>query len=270
MRDNYTDFQKLLIPLTLVAWFIVIGIIVWLLGHISHTIIILIIASLISYTLLPALRFLDRFLPRALGLLLVYLIILGLLGILVFTIARITTLQLGQLVHTIHSYLTNTHTINNSLLGLILHSIGISNQQVVHLGDQLIAQGESLTGSVVPYLESLFSVILETFVVSVLSIYLVLDGEKIAAWVKGNTPDSLKSRFFFLLKTTDVVMSGYIRGQMTLAAIIGILISFGMLLLHVPYAVLLGVLAFFLAFIPTFGTIRGSTNVAVTNRRWTT
>jgi predicted PurR-regulated permease PerM len=106
-----------------------------------------------------------------------------------------------------------------------------------------------------PYLEKFLATILDIFLVSVLSIYLLLDGVKFTTWIKTNIPNSQKSRFFFLLNTIDTVLGGYLRGQTTLAAIIGLLIGFGMFFLHVPYAALLGVLAFFLAYIPTIGTI---------------
>ena len=40
-----------------------------------------------------------------------------------------------------------------------------------------------------------------------------------------------------------------------MAALIGVLVGAGMFVLHVPYAVLLGVLAFFMEFIPIVGVL---------------
>jgi predicted PurR-regulated permease PerM len=48
---------------------------------------------------------------------------------------------------------------------------------------------------------------------------------------------------------------GYIRGQLFMSTLIGFLVGVGMFALQVPYALLLGVLAFFLEFIPIIGTI---------------
>src|SRR5207248_5010390 len=50
------------------------------------------------------------------------------------------------------------------------------------------------------------------------------------------------------------VIGGYIRGQLLLAFLIGVLVGVGMAVIRVPYAVLLGVLAFVFAFVPVLGT----------------
>jgi predicted PurR-regulated permease PerM len=50
-------------------------------------------------------------------------------------------------------------------------------------------------------------------------------------------------------------VGGYIRGQLSLAVLVGLLVGVGMALFHVPYALLLGVVAFVLEFIPILGTL---------------
>jgi hypothetical protein len=49
------------------------------------------------------------------------------------------------------------------------------------------------------------------------------------------------------------VVGGYIRGQLILSTLIGLLVGLGMALFRLPYAVLLGVMAFILEFIPIIG-----------------
>jgi predicted PurR-regulated permease PerM len=51
------------------------------------------------------------------------------------------------------------------------------------------------------------------------------------------------------------VLGGYLRGQFTLALIIGVLAGVGMSLLGLPYAVVLGVLAGLFELVPMFGPI---------------
>jgi predicted PurR-regulated permease PerM len=51
------------------------------------------------------------------------------------------------------------------------------------------------------------------------------------------------------------VLGGYLRGQLTLALIIGVLAGVGMSLLGLPYAVVLGVLAGLFELVPMFGPI---------------
>jgi predicted PurR-regulated permease PerM len=59
----------------------------------------------------------------------------------------------------------------------------------------------------------------------------------------------------FLQDNVSRVLGGYLRGQLTLALIIGVLAGVGTALLGLPYAVVLGVLAGLFELVPMFGPI---------------
>jgi predicted PurR-regulated permease PerM len=60
------------------------------------------------------------------------------------------------------------------------------------------------------------------------------------------------------------VVGGYIRGMATLAALVGALVGAGLWVLGIPYAVMLGVLAFLMEFIPVLGVfITGTAAVLI-------
>jgi predicted PurR-regulated permease PerM len=90
--------------------------------------------------------------------------------------------------------------------------------------------------------------------VLILSIYLASDGARIAHWLKHETPGGhTRTRAQILVIVINRVIGGYVRGVLTLALLIGVLVGVGLALLGVPYAVLLGVLAFFMEFVPVLG-----------------
>jgi predicted PurR-regulated permease PerM len=68
-------------------------------------------------------------------------------------------------------------------------------------------------------------------------------------------PDRQQSRMKFLLDTLQRVVGGYVRGQLIMCGLIGVLVGAGMYVIGVPFALLLGVLAFVLEFIPVLGTL---------------
>ncbi len=103
-------------------------------------------------------------------------------------------------------------------------------------------------------LRRFFEDVLDIVVVAMLSIYLLLDGSRVKNWLRRNTPLFQRERVAFLLDTLERVVGGYIRGQLTLAILIGLLVGVGMGLLGVRSAVFLGALAFVFAFIPVLGT----------------
>ncbi len=91
--------------------------------------------------------------------------------------------------------------------------------------------------------------------VLVLSLYFLVAGPKIVGWLGRSAPVAQRKRLANTLAALQRVLGGYLRGQLTLSTLIGTLVGGGMFVIGVPYAVLLGLLAFLLEFIPTLGTL---------------
>lgn len=66
--------------LTIIGWIVVAWVLFTLIGRLGHTLFIFILAALLAYVLAPAIRRLERVLPRFAAVLVVYLIVLGSLG----------------------------------------------------------------------------------------------------------------------------------------------------------------------------------------------
>ncbi|MGI8419934.1 MAG: AI-2E family transporter [Candidatus Levyibacteriota bacterium] len=241
------------LPLAIIGWLAVVIIFFWLLGQISHALLLLVIAAFLAHALFPGVRFLERFMPRFFAILFVYLVVLLGLSALIYFVVSTAIVQLSTLSHHIN-YVLAPKGQGASPLFLTLERFGISQIQIAQASEQLTTQAEHLTGSIVPFLRGIFSFILDILLIAILSIYLLIDGTRMTSWLKNNTPLTQQRRVNFLLLTLERIVGGYIRGQVLLAAIIGFLIGIGMALFHVPYAILIGVLAFILAFIPILGT----------------
>jgi predicted PurR-regulated permease PerM len=131
--------------------------------------------------------------------------------------------------------------------------VGISADQINTARQQIVEQARTIAENSLPYLRSIFNAVLDTFIVAVLSIYFLIDGSRITAWIRRNAPTPARANF--VLDTLQRVVGGYIRGQFILAVLIGALVGLGMgLIFRLPYAAFLGVLAFIMAFIPVLGT----------------
>jgi predicted PurR-regulated permease PerM len=91
--------------------------------------------------------------------------------------------------------------------------------------------------------------------VVVISLYLVLDGSRIRDKLASLIPPKRQRLFRFMEASLVRVLGGYIRGQLTMAAIIGVSAGLGCWLLGVHYALVIGVLAFFFELIPMVGPV---------------
>jgi predicted PurR-regulated permease PerM len=242
------------IPLAILAWIAVIAVIFWGAGHIVRSLLLLIIASLLAYALAPAVKFLQRVMPRFLAILIVYLLVLSGVCFLIYLVISTAVHQVIDLSRFIRNELTSTGNGQPTPLEQTLLSFGITQSQITTAREQIITQTGSFATSALPFLRSIFDFVLDTIIVAVLSIYLLIDGGRVNRWLRSNVPQPQQRRVQFLLDTLERIVGGYIRGQLTLAFLIGLLVGVGMALFQVPYAVLLGVLAFVFAFVPVLGT----------------
>ena len=247
--------RRLLIPLAILAWAGVVILILWASGYVARTILLLVIATLLAYALSPLVTLLERVVPRFLAILLVYLIVLGGIGTLLYLIVRTTVDQIVSLSNFLGVALAPGQNGNPSALELTLRSFGISQDQITSARAQIVSQAEGLAGNIVPVLTGVVGTALDIILVAVMSVYLLIDGKRITNGLRQSMPRRQRGRIRFLLDTLQRVVGGYIRGQLLLCGLIGVLVGAGMEILGVPYALLLGVVAFVLEFIPVLGTL---------------
>lgn len=241
------------IPIAILAWTALAFVVLWGMGHIIRSILLLTIAALLAYALAPGVKILQRFMPRFLAILIIYLVVLSAISLLFYFIVITAIHQVASLSVYVRNLLTPSNTGQLSPLEQTLRSFGISQEQIASFRTQITARLEGIAGSTLPFVTGLFNTILDTVLVAVISIYLLIDGSRAANWLRRNAPQS--EQVNFVLNTVQRIVGGYIRGQLLLAVLIGLLVGVGMTLFHVPYAVLLGVLAFILEFIPVLGTL---------------
>jgi predicted PurR-regulated permease PerM len=247
--------RRVLIPLAILAWAGVAILILNAAGYVAKTLLLLVIAMLLAYALYPLVTFFARVMPRFLAILIVYLLVLGAVGTLLYFIVRTTADQVVSLSHYVGTMLTPGKNGHPSALEQTLRSLGISQGQITSAQSQIISQAEGLAGNIVPLLTGVAGAALDIIVVAVMSIYLLIDGRRATNWLRLNMPRRQRGRIRFLLETLQRVVGGYIRGQLFLCTLIGLLVGVGMQIMGVPYALLLGVLAFILEFIPVLGTL---------------
>jgi predicted PurR-regulated permease PerM len=240
------------IAIALLGWLAILAFVLWAGAQIIRALLIFLLAALIAYALTPVVKFLSRFIPRTLSILLVYLAFVCAIGAIGYLLVSSTIDQVTAFSGQAAIWLT-TGPNGQPLLIVKLEQLGITQSQIQSAGSQLLAQSRDLANSAVPFLEGLFGIGIDAVLVTVLSIYLLVDGPRIVVWLHTSAPLPQRQRVRFMSMTLERVVGGYIRGQLILSTLIGLMVGIGMALFQLPYAVLLGVLAFTLEFIPVIG-----------------
>lgn len=251
--------KRLVISLTFLVWLVLVIVVARLFGYVSTALLILVIAALIAYAVLPLVELFQRIMPRTVATLLVYLVILGVLVLLFYFLVVTSLAQVEALATSASSYFRPGQRGQMSPIMQILQRVGVSQAQIQALsgtiGGQLAGVAADMAKNVLPLISGVAGGLINVALTAVISIYLIADGGRVVAWVRENVPLAARQGTIRLVEIVQKVVGGYVRGQVVLCALMGFLIGLGMFVLRVPYAILLGTLGGFLEFIPVIGTI---------------
>lgn len=252
--------RRLIILLTILAAVGMAVLILWGASYITTAILIFIVASLLAYAIIPLVELFQRVVPRALAIVAVYVVVLGLLGLILYFIIKTMVVQLSNLAESIVVLLQPGKNGQASPLVKILNDLGISTSQIASVASQLSTQltnfATSVATGILPILGGVASGLVNVLLTLVISIYLLVDGARAIGWLRNKTPISQRGNINNFFEILQHVVGRYIRGQVTLCLVIGTMVGTGTAVLGLSsYAILLGVLSFVTEFIPVLGTI---------------
>ncbi len=226
----------------------------------------------IAYLILPIVNFVQRLLPtiikkqvfaRPLAIVIVYLLgILFILG----TVGTVLPPILNQLTN-LDEIVSNVYSDATALSeeGLKQYEQLSPNTQA-RIQEQLQAfDPTGLATSLLNGITNTVGAISNTvsFAVGLIIIpfwlfYILNDEKTVINGVMGTIPHDVRADVEALRLIFDTILAAYIRGQLFLAATLGLTISIGLWVLAVPYWLLLGLTAAFLGIFPFIGAILGA------------
>jgi predicted PurR-regulated permease PerM len=264
---HWTWIRLLLIPLIILAWIGVLFALWWILGHLTRALLVLMLSSLVAFALTPFVNLLARWIPKVLAIAIAYLlglaVIAGLVGIVVAAAAS----EFSTLVQNLPDYGRSAQGLEPHVAAL-LAPFGIQDAQVADYQARSILYLQALASRAAQdafgAVQAFLGAVVDTVLVVILSVYLTANGPAIGRWLKQQTPGEQRHRTKELIAIVNEVVGGYIRGTFAMATLVGVLVGAGMFVLHVRYALLLGVMAFFMEFVPILGVfISGALCVAI-------
>jgi predicted PurR-regulated permease PerM len=256
VRDRW--MRALLPPLTILAWLAVILVLGWLLSHVTRALLILVLSALVAFALTPLVDLLARFMPRTLATALAYVLGFGLVGAFLTYVVTTAAGQVANLAHSLPLYAHQAQGLETQIERL-LAPWGVTRGQIASTESRLVAYLQQTAGSVAgqtfELLQGFFNAVIDAVLILILSVYLVANGPRLNRWLREQAPTGQRRRASMLIAIVNQVVGGYVRGTLAMATLVGVLVGVGMALLHVRYALLLGVLAFFMEFVPVLGVI---------------
>jgi len=103
-----------------------------------------------------------------------------------------------------------------------------------------------------------FSALLSLLLAPILSFYILKDLDYFRARARTLIPRPERRETWDILSEVDKVVSGFVRGQLIVAAAVGVLVALGLSLLGIRFSVILGTVAGIAEIIPYFGPVIGA------------
>ncbi|MBV9439060.1 MAG: AI-2E family transporter [Candidatus Eremiobacteraeota bacterium] len=247
--------------LVLVAVAIHLGVgVLQFLANVRATALLFVGALFFAYLIFPLVRRLNERLPLIGSILLVYVLI-AVIG------AAIAQLLIPPLVNdmqgaikTVPAVVSHTSQTlqdpNNPLIRPLPQS------ERMYLASIPAQIGAFLQTNALGTAQKTFAVVLSTFsvlatliVIPVLAAYMLLDAVNIKAAFLGLLPPKHVPKAEMIIAELGNVVGGFIRGQLIDGSILGAMLTVMLFALHVPYALLIGVVSGALNFIPYAGAL---------------
>jgi predicted PurR-regulated permease PerM len=225
-----------------------------------------------AYLLLPLVGAIQARMPRRLqrwrvarplAVVAVYLIVLVALAALIAYVVLLVSQQVDALASAMPALVERGRRLGEEGLGWYNQNVpaeyrsriettllDLANRVVEGLQRGIIATVRAITSTV--------SFVLGMIVIPFWLFYILNDEQSVKSGLLKAIPSRWRDDILCVLRLTDDVLSAYIRGQLLLCLLVGILSTLGLLLLGVDYALLLGMVAGIFELLPVVGPLLGA------------
>ena len=237
------------------------------------------ISAVIAYVLLPVAKLMERGMPwrhsrptlaRGVAVGLIFLAGLGVVAGLIIAVVPPTIEQGQRFIDNFPTFLNNARA---TVEDWVAHYADLIPADLRDRAEGGLAEAGNIIGGAawnvakqtLGIITGSFAFILGLATAPVLVFYLMKDSGPIRESLHAPFPSAVRPYIQDIIAIADRTVGGYIRGQLTLGVIVGAIVAVGLLLLDVPFAVILGIVAGFTELIPIIGPwIGGAVGVLVT------
>jgi putative permease len=190
--------------------------------------------------------------PRLLGVLMVYLVGGGVLAGLILLLLQPVASEAVAFANALPSYGTQLQQFGNQVQQIIAASPNLQHA-LTDLEGQVVSQAANGLSTLVAVPFTVLEILLSVIVVLTLALLWLSASEKLTPFVLSLLPADMEYYARTTIGQLSAQLGGYVRGVVVNMMIIGALTGFGLSLLDVPYAALLGVVTGLIEALPIIG-----------------
>jgi predicted PurR-regulated permease PerM len=213
----------------------------------------LVVALIVIYLLNPVVTALyKRGIPRIWGTLIVYVVLLGIVGLALAYLISAISHQVTDFVKGVPVLLAKAQAdLSRALAKLGVHVD--TNALVRSLSPS--GSGASFLGRITSFTSGVLHVALVLVLGPLLAFYLLVDLPKIQRSAEGLIPASRRAEVRDLAQRVGSTLGGFFRGQLLVALAVGAITMLGFYVVGMPFFALLGAVTGLFALVPLIGTV---------------
>jgi predicted PurR-regulated permease PerM len=256
---------------------LLVGLVVWRLTDILP---IIVVALVISYLLNPIATSIDRSVlsrkpgesHRSLAILITFILVMSSIVLMILVVLPVLMSQLQEFAARVPELLGGIGREATRILSQPIHigslrfvpmeslngALGSDAGTIAPLDPSSLSVGgvvESVTGSAFSFVGGAFHAFIDMLILLTLIFYLTKDGSLFVDKIVQVSPMPYRNDVRRLFYELGRVWNAYLRGQLILSAILGVLVFIAATILGVPNPPILGLLAALFEFIPNLGPI---------------
>ncbi len=209
---------------------------IWFLLQIRDIVYLLFVAFLLMTALRPMVEWLAKYrVPRVVAVLLIYTIVFGFFGI--------------SLAGAIPSLVSQSVRLFTDLPNFVSRMVPNWNIDARAFTEQIAPISEN----VVKVTVGIFSNIVNLMTVLVFSFYFILERRHAEKILTDSFGSEVSNRVISVARDVEIRLGAWVRGQLLLMVIVGVLVYVGLTILHVDYALPLAIIAGILEILPMIG-----------------
>jgi len=246
---------------------IIIGATAYVCWLLRDLLLLILTAIVIASAIEPGVIFIKRRgLPRFFAVLLMYVVVFGSLFAMIYFFFPPIIADAQQFFASVPQYL-NTLNLPTSISGAAdaAGQLASQSQSQSLLSSLSTFQAAFTTGSegAIRLIATFFGGIFSLFLVIVLSFYFALQETGVDDFLRLITPAKQEEYVVDLWQRAKVKIGLWMQGQILLSVIVGVLVSLGLFIMGVPYALLLGIFTAMAEIVPIFGSLVAGTAAVV-------
>ncbi|MDD3593909.1 MAG: AI-2E family transporter [Candidatus Gastranaerophilales bacterium] len=246
--------NEIKVVISLKTLMVILGLILLCIGIflIKDILLFLFAAYILSSALFPLVDFLGKRMPKAWAITLIFIAILVIVITILVPFLYLLVDQIHELINHLPKIINKIQALLATYKSSYISNFLPSNHEIL---SKVLNYSESLVLKSLDFTMMLFGMIVGFFTLAAIVLFILIDKDEIKQGILSFFPKNKREQISKIAENITTRLGGYVRGQLMIMFLVGLITGVIMHLMGIPFALLLGIIAGILEIVPIIGPI---------------